>query len=538
MKYLTLIILYFCSQQKVRVKGFTCTTTGLFASSSKSSTDLYETEVSLTHLYQSNQIMSYLHGILCSIDKANFPLTSAMLYPDLGAPVSEKSAGFTHISIWGPDLILRSESGHLELLTKAKLQQEIDGIGGILGKDTTTYPSILVMLSGGFQWVSFSSASYLVRWSPEMEFLNTYCTEIGQWKERTDALIGTLDSIKPGVKNMSLPLNTKGIAYETVLHDVNTIFQGEILVKPIDSVLEEQMKILSKDSSNSIRRALTLSLIRQRFEAIQEGIEHVYQFGTQLLNHYSLLGDLVQFGPSKNEKTLMIKISSNLKTAKVIQQRLGSSQKYIEFLSCSIESMRTSLYSYQQFERRGTDIIFENEFLAPTSLNLFTNSSVLSKYSLDLTAINLFKGILYLFKNYDNNICHFCIKNVRLKYFYGDETVKESQCYDAISCTLAPMIVNLEGKNYSLHTIQMSLLHSLQLKENITDLSNKIEVFLQEHSVSLTLGSTLLLILLSIFSFILLLCNRCCSQCSGLSHFFIRPIVRRHINTSIRLSEL
>ena len=117
-----------------------------------------------------------------------------MLYPDLGAPVSEKLAGFTHISIWGPDLILRSESGHLELLTKSKFQQEIDGIGGILGKDTTTYPSILVMLSGGFQWVSFSSASYLVGWSPEMEFLNTFCTEIGQWKERTDALISTLDS--------------------------------------------------------------------------------------------------------------------------------------------------------------------------------------------------------------------------------------------------------------------------------------------------------------------------------------------------------
>ena len=197
-----------------------------------------------------------------------------------------------------------------------------------------------------------------------------------------------------------------------------------------------------------------MSLIRQRFEAIQEGIEHVYQFGKQLLNHYSLLGDLVNFGPSKNEKTLMIKISSNLKTAKVVQQRLGSSQEYIEFLSCSIESMRTSLYSYQQFEKRGTDIIFRNELLAPTSLNLFTNSSVLSKYSLDLTAINLFKGILYMFKNYDNNICNYCIKSVRLKYFYGDETMKESQCYDAISCTLAPMIINLEGTNYSLHTIQ------------------------------------------------------------------------------------
>ena len=532
------IILYFCSQQEMHVGGFTCSTTGLFASSSKSSTDLYVTEVSLTHLYQSHQIMSYLYGILCSIDRANFPLTSAMFYPDIGAPVSEKLAGFTSISIWGPDLILRFESGHLELLNQAKLQQEIDGIGGILGKSTTTYPSILVMQSGGFQWVSFSSASYLVGWSPQMEFLNTFCAEISQWKTRTGALIGTLDSIRPGVKDMSLPLNTTGIAYETVLKDVNTIFQGEILEKPIDSVLEDQMKILSKDSSNSIRRALTLSLLRNKFEAIQMGLEHVYQYGIKLLNHYSLFGDLVQFGPSKKEKTLMIQISSNLKTAKLTQQRLGSSQRYIEFLSCSIESMSTSLYSYQRFERRGTDIIFDNKFLAPTSLNLFTNSSVISKYSKKLSAINLFQGILYLFKNYDNNICHFCIKNVRLKFFYGDETVKESQCYDAIFCALSPMIVNLEGRNYSLHSIQMSLLHSLQLKENITALTDKIEVFLQEHSVSLTLGSTLLLILLSIFSFILLLCNRCCSQCSGLSHFFIRPIVRRHINTSIRLSEL
>ena len=132
----------------------------------------------------------------------------------------------------------------------------------------------------------------------------------------------------------------------------------------------------------------------------------------------------------------------------------------------------------------------------------------------------------------------FLHKECTSEIFYGDETMKESQCYDAISCTLAPMIVNLEGTNYSLHTIQMSLLHSLQLRENITDLSNKIEEFLQEHSVSLTLGSTLLLILLSIFSFILLLCNRCCSQCNGLSRVFIRPIVRRHVNASVRLSEL
>ena len=537
MKYLTLLLL-FCSQLNGRVKGFTCQTTGLFASSSKTSTDVYETRIWLTHLYQSNQLISYLQGILCSSDGASFPLTSAMLYLDLGAPISKKLAGFTHYSIWGDDLILRSESGHLELLTKAKLQEEIDKHGAILGKDTTTYPSILVMLSGGYQWVNFTSASYLVGWTPELEFLETYCSELGQWKERTDQLIGTLDNIKAGVKNMSSPLNTEGVSYESVLHDINLLFEGEILVKPIDSVLEEQMKILIKDTSNSIRRALTLSLIRQRFESIQSGLDHVYQYAKQLLSHYSLLGDLANFGPAKNEKTLSIKISSNMKTATVVQQRLGSSQEYVEFLSCSIDSMRTSLYSYQQFEKRGTDIIFRNELLAPTSLNLFTNSSVLSRYSLELTEINLFKGILYLFKNYDNNICHFCIKNVRLKYFYGDETMKESQCYDAISCTLAPMIVNLEGKNYSLHTIQLSLLHSLQLRKNVTDLSNKIEQFLQEHSVSLTLGSTLLLILLSIFSFILLLCNRCCSQCSGLSQFFIRPIVRRHINTSIRLSEL
>ena len=298
-----------------------------------------------------------------------------------------------------------------------------------------------------------------------MEFLNSFCSEIGQWKEKTDSLIGTFDSIKAGVRNMSTPLNTDGVDYKTVLHDINTLFQGELLVEPINDVLEEQMKILVKDTSNSIRRALTLSLIRQRFEAIQVGIEHVYQFGKQLLNHYSLLGDLVNFGPSKNEKTLMIKISSNLKSAKVIQQRLGSSQEYIEFLSCSITSMRTSLYTYQQFVKRGTDIIFKNELLAPTSLNLFTNSSVLSKYSLDLTAINLFKGILYVFKNYDNNICNYCIKSVRLKYFYGDETMKESQCFDAISCTLAPMIINLEGTNYSLHTIHTGLQRQKSLKK-------------------------------------------------------------------------
>ena len=50
-----------------------------------------------------------------------------------------------------------------------------------------------------------------------MEFLVTFCSEINQWKERTDSLISTLDSIKAGVKNMSTPLNTKGIAYKTVL---------------------------------------------------------------------------------------------------------------------------------------------------------------------------------------------------------------------------------------------------------------------------------------------------------------------------------
>ena len=111
-----------------------------------------------------------------------------------------------------------------------------------------------------------------------MEFLNTFCAEISQWKTRTGALIDTLDSIRPGVKDMSPPLNTTGIAYETVLHDVNTIFGGEILEKPIDSVLEDQMKILSKDSSNSIRRALTLSLLRNKFEAIQMGLEHIYQY--------------------------------------------------------------------------------------------------------------------------------------------------------------------------------------------------------------------------------------------------------------------
>ena len=114
----------------------------------------------------------------------------------------------------------------------------------------------------------------------------------------------------------------------------------------------------------------------------------------------------------------------------------------------------------------------------------------------------------------------------------------EIQCFDAVSCTLAPMMINLEGTNYSLHDIQLSLLHSLKLRENSTDLGNKIEEFLQEHSVSLTLASTLLLILLSIFSFVLLLCNRCCSQCNGLSRVFIRPIVRRHVNASVRLSEL
>ena len=161
-----IIIIFVCSQQTERVEGFTCSTAGLFSSSTKSSTDLYEATISLSHLYRSNQLMTYLEGILCSSDGVSYPLTSALLYPDLGAPVSEKQAGITHVTIWAPDLILRSESNHFDLLSKTKLQEEVDKIGGILGKDATTYPSVLVMLSGGFQWVNYSSASYMMGWSP------------------------------------------------------------------------------------------------------------------------------------------------------------------------------------------------------------------------------------------------------------------------------------------------------------------------------------------------------------------------------------
>ena len=251
-----------------------------------------------------------------------------------------------------------------------------------------------------------------------------------------------------------------------------------------------------------------------------------------------MLGELIDFGPSKNEQTLSVVINPSFKSAKVIQRKLGSTQEYREFLSCSISSMRTSLYSYQEFVKSGTDIIFKNEFLAPTSLNLFTNSSVLSKYSLDLTPLNFFKGILYVLKNFDNMICNYCTKSVRLQYYYGDKTMTEHQCFDAVSCALAPMMISLEGGNYSLHDIQLSLLHSLKLRPNSTDLGNEIEKFLEEHSISLTLASTLLLLVLSIFSFLLLLFNRCCSQCSPLSRVFIRPIVRRHVAASVRLSEL
>ena len=114
----------------------------------------------------------------------------------------------------------------------------------------------------------------------------------------------------------------------------------------------------------------------------------------------------------------------------------------------------------------------------------------------------------------------------------------EIQCFDAVSCALAPMMINLEGNNYSLHDIQLSLLHSLKLRENTTDLGNEIEKFLQEHSVSLSLASTLLLLVLSTLSFLLLLFNRCCERCSPLSRAFVRPIMRRHVAASVRLSEL
>ena len=295
MYYLVLILVY--SQKTELVKGYTCSTAGLFSSSTKAATDVYETTIDLTHLFRSHKLMCYLEGVLCSNDRASYPLTSSLLFPDLGARVSEKQAGVTHVSIWGPDLILRAESNHFDLLSKQKLQEEVDKIGGILGKDPTTYPSILVLISGGFQWVSYTTAPYMLGWSPEMEFLNSFCDDVGQWREKTDSLIETFSRIQAGVRNMSNPLTTDGVDYKTVLHDINTLFEGELLVEPIDDVLSEQMKILSKDSASSIRRALTLSLLRQRFAAVQDGIAHVFQYGKNLLNHYSLLGELIDFGP-------------------------------------------------------------------------------------------------------------------------------------------------------------------------------------------------------------------------------------------------